>query len=186
MSEAWESLTISPRSLPEELSPVGAPAFGYRVDCSRWVDSLWPHLVRRTDGATYTRVTGALTWQLCRQTPAGRFIPLIRHSDLTAWDLTCWWLMAYGRLRAAQPAPRWVSHPQNGEAAVFVGPGAADFAAVWALDHAPGALVLPDSTWGLVIPQASLADARIWFARVAAALAATGRSVTLYAEPLLV
>jgi hypothetical protein len=186
MSEAWWAPAVSPCSMPDGFPPVGTTALEQHSDRPPLIDTLWPHLVPRADNATYTRGTGALTWQLCRQTPAGRFIPLIRHSDLTAWDLTCWWLMAYGHLRAAQPAPRWVSHSQNGEAAVFVGPGAADFAAVWALDHTPGALVLPDSAWGLVIPQASLTDARIWFARVAATLAAAGRSVTLYAEPLLV
>ena len=185
MSEAWESLEVSPHSVPDGLPPVGATASEHGVDRSRWVDTLWPHLVPQADGATYTRATGALTWQLCRRTAAG-FLPLIRECDRTAWDVACGWLMAYGRLRAASPAPRWFFPPQGTAAAVFLGPGAADFAALWGLDHAPGALVLPDSALGVVMPQASLADARVGFARAAAALAAAGRSVTLYAEPLLV
>ena len=185
MSEAWESLEVSPRSTPDGFPPVGATASEHGVDRSRLVDTLWPHLVPQADGATYTRATGALTWQLCRQTSAG-FPALIRERDGTAWDVACGWLMAYGRLRAALPTPRWFFPPQGTAAAVFLGPGAADFAALWGLDHAPGALVLPDSALGVVMPQASLADARVGFARAAAALAAAGRSVTLYAEPLLV
>ncbi len=185
MSEAWESLEVSPRSIPDGFPPVGATASEHGVDCLRWVDTLWPHLVPQADGATYTRATGALTWQLCRQTSAG-FPALIRERDGTAWDVACGWLMAYGRLRAALPTPRWFFPPQGTAAAVFLGPGAADFAALWGLDHAPGALVLPDSALGVVMPQASLPDARVGFARAAATLAAAGRSVTLYAEPLLV
>ena len=185
MSEAWESLEVSPRSIPDGFPSGGATASEHGVDHSRWVDTLWPHLVPRADGATYTRATGALTWQLCRRTSAG-FIPLIRERDRTAWDVVCGWLTAYGRLRAAFPTPRWVFPPQGKAAAVFIGPGAADFAALWGLDHAPGALVLPDSALGVVIPQASLPDARVGFVRATEALAAAGRPVTLYAEPLLI
>jgi len=76
--------------------------------------------------------------------------------------------------------------PAGQRAAVFIGPAGADLAAIWALEHTPGALVLPDSALGVVIPGASLSQARAWFVRAIQALAAAGRSVSLYPDPLLV